>query len=221
MNFSAGLFSDYIHWIAHPAYLIIMGFALYTAPWKRLTQGEQLHVFLGTTVVLLLLWSMKAGISPGLDYHLLGGTLLTLMFGWQLALVAVSLVIAGVTLNGSGDLYSFSLNVLLMGVLPILFSYAVFRFSVRRLPHHFFVYVLVDGYLCAGVAMALTVAAAAVLLACCGSYSMSELTHHYLPFAPFMIFAEAFFTGMLAASMALMRPEWIWSFDDRRYLAGK
>lgn len=221
MNLSYGLLPDPLLWVAHAIFALLLGQAVYRAPWRRLRETRQLNVFLGCTVFLLLIWSLKAGIEPGLDFHLLGGTLLVLMFGWELALVAVSLVLAGITLNGSGDWGSFSINALLMGAVPIFLSYGVYRLAVRFLPHHFFVYVIVNAYFCAGLAMAATVLAASLLFLCCSPYTLDRLTDSYLPFAPFMVFAEGFFTGMLAASMALMRPEWIWTFDDRRYLTGK
>ena len=43
------------------------------------------HVWFGAIVVLSLLWSMKAGVKPGLTLHFLGATALTLMFGFRLA----------------------------------------------------------------------------------------------------------------------------------------
>ncbi len=221
MNLSYGLLPEPLFWMAHAVFAVVIGRAVYTAPWKRLGDNQQRHVFMGSAVFLLLIWSMKAGIDPGLDFHLLGGTLLMLMFGWQLALISVALVLGGVTLNGVGDWSSFSVNALLMGAVPILLSYGIYRFAVRYLPHHFFVYVIVNAYFCAGLAMAATVFTASLLFLCCSSYTFDKLAGSYLTFAPFMMFAEGFFTGMLAASMALLRPEWIWTFDDRRYLAGK
>lgn len=221
MNFTAGLFSDDIYWFAHYPYLLIVLAALYRAPWSRLRQPQQLHLFLGTVVGFMLLWSMKAGINPGLSFHLLGGTLLTLMFGWELAILALSLTLLGVTLSGGLPWLSFSLNALTMIVLPVMFSHLLYRLSVRYLPHHFFVYVLFNGYLGGALAMTLTVSTASLLMACCSNYSSSQLLHLYLPFAPFMAFAEAFFTGMLVAGLVLFHPEWIPSFDDRLYLKGK
>ena len=221
MNLSYDVLPVEFYWVADVAYVVLLVFAIYRAPWVRLRHNESMHVFLGGTVVLMLLWHMKAGLTPGLYYHLLGGTLFTLMFGWEFAFIGVSLVIIGTTIDGIGDWQSLSINALLMGGVPIFFSYAVYRLAVRFLPHHFFVYVIVNAFFCGGLAMALTIGVTALLLACCGPYSRFELLHGYLPFAPLMVFAEGFFSGMLATGMALMRPEWIITFDDRRYIAGK
>lgn len=47
---------------------------------------------------------------------------------------------------------------------------------------------------------------------CCSPYGWEMLGNRYLSFLPMIIFAEGFFTGMLAASLVLFRPEWIGSF---------
>ncbi len=221
MNVAYGLLPDGLLWFANVVFALVLGAAVRSAPWRRLREGNQLHVFLGATVFLVLLWSLNAGIQPGLNFHLLGATLLTLMFGWQLALVSLTFVLIGVMINAGGDWATFSLNGFLMAVVPVAVSQGVYRWAIRSLPHHFFVYVIVNAYFCAALAMASTLAFASLMFVCCSPYTFSDLTDSYLPFAPLIMFAEAFFTGMLAASMALMRPEWIWTFDDSRYLAGK
>lgn len=221
MNFPASLFPESFYWGAHFLYLLVMAWAFLSAPWHMLRSQENLHVLLGASVVLMVLWSLKAGIHPGMYFHLIGATLLMLMFGWQFALMVLSLVLLGQTLYGTIEWFSFSLNALIMGVGPVLFSFAVYRLSQLYLPKHFFVYTLFNGFFCAALTMALLVASSCLLLYCCGGYSWDDIYYRYLPFAPLMIFAEAFFTGMLATSMVLFRPEWIGSFDDRRYLHGK
>jgi uncharacterized membrane protein len=222
MNLSAGLLPPVLYWLALVAFAGMLGVAIYKAPWKtyRKEPGKS-HVWLGSCVLLLLLWQMDAGLKPGMSYHLLGATLFVLMFGWELAFIGLTLVLLGTTLDGMGDLQSLALNGMVMVAVPVLVSEAIYRLSVRFLPHHFFVYVLGNAFLCGALAMVATITAATVLLACCGPYSLTRVTHDYLPFAPLMIFAEAFFTGMIAASLVLFRPDWICTFDDRRYLSGK
>lgn len=221
MNLSYELFPVYLHIIGYVLYGAVLGFAAKTAPWGRLRNKESLHVFLGSSVSLLVLWSLNAGITPGLNFHLLGATLFTLMFGWQFALFGMSLVLLGITLNNPLDWLSFGLNGLVMGVLPVALSYGAYRFAVRYLPHHFFVYVIGNAYVAGGLAMGLTLLTSTLLLVGWGPYSFDRLLQEYLPFAPFIMFGEGFFSGMLAAGMALFRPEWICTFDDERYLAGK
>lgn len=221
MNLTSNLLPSYVHWAAHLVYLALLFLALYSAPWQRLRDRDVLNVFLGSCVLLLLIWSLKAGVRPGLNFHLLGGALFTLMYGWQVALIGLSLVLFGATLNGAVDWPSFSINMLLMAVLPVFITHWVYRMALRYLPHHFFVYVMVNGFFCAGLTMAVTVVSASMLLVALGPYSLERVLHDYLPFTPFMVFGEGFMTGMLATGMALMKPHWLTTFDDRRYIAGK
>jgi len=221
MNIPANLFPEWYYWLSHLGYALVLGWALYSAPWYKIRDRENLNVFLGATVAVLLLWTLKAGIRPGMSFHLLGATLLMLMFGWQFALLSLSLVLVGQAAYGNITWFSFSLNALLMAAVPVLFSFALFRLSLRYLPKHFFIYTLFNAYFCAALTMGVTVMLASLLLLAGSGYSWEDLVDHYLPFVPMMVFAEGFFTGMLATSMVLFRPEWIGSFDDRRYLNGK
>ena len=81
MNFPDGLFSSHWSWAGLGIYAILLLFALLGAPWRRLQDSDQLNVFLGVCVSLMLLWTLRAGVVPGLNFHLLGATLLVLMFG--------------------------------------------------------------------------------------------------------------------------------------------
>jgi uncharacterized membrane protein len=221
MNLTNDLFPSLIYWLAHLLFLVLLAVAIKTAPWKRMRENEQMHVFLGGCVALLVVWTLKAGIHPGLNFHLLGGTLFMLMFGWQFAILGLTLVVAGVMLNGSGDWQSFSLNVLLMAGIPVLLGHTLLRLAVRRLPHNFFIYAIFNGFFAGGLSMVVTVLTAAALLVCCGPYSFDWIAERYLIFIPMMAFAEGFFTGMIATGMALFRPEWISTYDDKRYIVGK
>jgi len=76
--------------------------AVLRGSWRRLRDGTQLNVFLGTSVAIMVLWTLKAGVMPGLNFHFLGASLLTLMFGGLLATVGISIVLFGITLSGMG-----------------------------------------------------------------------------------------------------------------------
>ncbi len=195
------------------------------APWRRLADSGQLNVWLGTLVLLILVWSMKAGVKPGLNMHLLGATMLTLMFGRELAVVGFSLVLAGVTLNngllGRAGWEAYALNAIVLAVFPPLVADAIRRAVDRWLPGNFFVYVFVTAFF----GSALTVAAAG-LLACgvlwaAGVYPLSVLTEDYLPYYFLLGFAEAWLNGALITLMVVYLPHWVGSFDDRRYLLHK
>ncbi len=221
MNLPLHLFPDFFYWGANFLYVPLLLWILYSAPWYKLRDKENLHVFLGAAVVLTLLWSVKAGIRPGMNFHLLGATLVMLMFGWKFAILTLSLVLVGQGIYGNIEWGAYSLNALMMIIGPVLFSYFIYRISQIYLPKHFFVYTLFNGFFCAILTMLLLVITTCILLLCCGGYDWDDIYYRYLPFTPMMLFAEGFFTGMLTSSLVLFRPEWIGSFDDRRYLSGK
>jgi uncharacterized membrane protein len=221
MNIPTNLFPEFFYWGAFLIYIPLLLWVLLTAPWYKLRDMENLHVFFGATVLLILLWSVKAGIRPGMNFHLLGATLLMLMFGWKFAILSLSLVLLGQAIYGNIEWSAFALNAIMMIIGPVLFSYAIYRFSQRFMRKNFFIYTLFNGFFCAILTMLLLVSTTSLLLNCCGGYEWDDIYYRYLPFIPMMVFAEGFFTGMLTSSMVLFRPEWIGSFDDRRYLSGK
>jgi uncharacterized membrane protein len=88
-----------LNWLLTLLYGVAMFSAVRMAPWRKLRDPEQLHVFLGAVVVLLGLWHLRAQVQPGLAYHLLGVTAVTLMFGWSMAVIAASLALLGVSFD--------------------------------------------------------------------------------------------------------------------------
>ena len=45
------------------------------------------NFFLGSLLVVSGFWFMRAGVRPGLDFHIIAATALTLLMGWRLALL--------------------------------------------------------------------------------------------------------------------------------------
>ncbi len=221
MNLPYPILPIWLHGLATLLLVLILAKAVHNGAWRRFKDRELLNVFLGGCVFLLVIWSLKAGIKPGLTFHLLGAPLFMLMYGWEVAFVAICLVAAGSVFYGFIEWQAYAVNVLIMGAIPILFSHVVYRLAVWYMPHHFFVYILVNAFFCAGLAMALTVSLSSLLMVLLGPYSLNTVLHGYLPFTPFMVFGEGFMTGMLVASMALFKPNWLITFDEQRYIIGK
>lgn len=205
-------------WGANLALAGVLWGALHSAPWGRLRDPEQLHVYLGGCVVLLLLWTLRAGILPGLNFHFLGVTALTLMFGWQLALIAVSVVVAGITLNAGAGWDAVGLNVLSMGGIPIVVTCGLLRLARRRLPLNFFVFVFINAFLAAGLSNVLVGLVTALLMLGSGVYDLEALSYGYLAYLPLMLFPEGVINGSLISIFVAYRPHWVASFDDTLYL---
>lgn len=221
MNFPDALFPQAWALGAWLPLLLAWAWCWRTAPWRRLAEPGRFNVWLGAVVLLVVVWSMKAGVKPGLDLHLLGATLLTLMFGPQLAIMAFSLVVAGVTVNaewlGRAMFGAYALNALALAVFPPLVADAVRRAMESWLPRNFFVYVFIAGFFGAALTVMATGVFACGLLWAAGVYPAPTLLEDYLPYYFLLGFAEAWLNGALITLMVVYLPHWVGSFDDRRY----
>jgi uncharacterized membrane protein len=199
----------------------ILGYALLTAPWNTwLQRSDRQHAWLGTIVLLTLLWSMRAGITPGLSFQFLLVTVLTLMHGWRLALVGVAVVLAGECLlqRGLAPWFAWGANFLCYGVVPVAFIAVLHRAVQRWLPHNYFVYFFGTVFFGSMLAFNLAGIARLALLAANGTLAEAQLASEYLVWLPMVSLAEAFMNGIVMAMAVVYRPEWVASFDDRIYL---
>lgn len=206
------------------AWLIWLPFfahCVFKAPWHRLKDSEQMNVWLGMVVLLTLVWSLKAGVKPGLNFHLLGATVFTLCFGPRLAFVGLCLVLAGVTLNGGAGILAYAINALLLAGLGVLIAQAVHLVVSRLLPANFFVFIFVNSFFGAALTILGIGFAISVLMFLSGVYPWDYLFNEYFPYFMLLGFSEAWLSGMLATLFVIYRPNWIASFDDSRYLANK
>jgi uncharacterized membrane protein len=203
------------------AYLAVLALALRLAPWRRLRDTPLLHVVGGVCVSLMVLWSLRTGLMPGLEFHLLGMTTATLMLGWSLSVLTGSAALVGVALAGFAEWDVLPATAFLTVVLPVTITQALLVLVRTAMPKHFFVYVFVNAFLTGGVvALAVGYLAAGVLIGA-GAASATELRQNVLPFFPLMFFPEAFVNGFVTSVLVGLRPEWVSSFRDEEYLHGK
>lgn len=218
MSIPYSLLPVHWHWIAAVVYALVLFAAAYHAPWRTLKDESQLHVFLGTCVLLMPLWLIKTPILPGLEYHYLGATLMTLMFGWRLAIVGMSMVLAAAVLNGNLDWAGYPLNTLILGGVPVAVSHGILRAVERWLPPNYFIYVFAVAYGGAALAVLGAVLAAVAVLWLGGVYDFAQLADKYFPLVVLLMVPEAFITGTVIALLVAFRPLWVSTFDDNRYL---
>jgi uncharacterized membrane protein len=195
--------------------------ALRWAPIGRLWNNEFNHVYFGACVVLLVLWNTRAGVLPALNFHLLGVTAMTLMVGWEFAVFGVLIVTAGSIISQDGGWLGLGLNALVTGCVPVLVTEGLLRVARRRLPHNFFVYVYINGFLAAGLSLLATSALGALLMWLVDPVSGKWLSYQYLPYLPLVFFSEAIVNGMIMTAMVALRPQWVASFDDDLYIKNK
>ncbi len=221
MNFPDGLFPEAWQWAA---WLLLLPAALWaacSAPWKRINGAGASHVWFGAIVVLSLLWSMKAGVKPGLTLHLLGATALTLMFGFRLAFLGMLAVLAANSLNGAAGWAAYGLNAGLTALLPCAAAWAGLRLVERFLPRNIFVYLFAGAFANAALVLAITALAATASLWAASVYGSQTLLDDYLPYFLLVGFSEAWLTGAFITLFVVYFPTWVSTFDDDRYLKEK
>lgn len=195
---------------------------LMSGDWRRLAEPSKLNLFLGATVAVLALWQIRTGIKPGLAFHLYGVAALTLMFGFWRATFSGVLILLANAAFGRGRWTSLGVDALLVAALPAAMSWNIYRFLERRLPNHFFIYVLGNGFFGAALSVGAVGLATTALMAVAGAYPLDYLLAQYTPYATLLLgWAEAFSTGMAVTVMAVYRPAWLETFDDVKYIQNK
>ena len=192
--------------------------AALTAPWRRFDASQAAHVWYGTIFGVIVLWSIKATIPSGLTFHLLGVPLLTLLAGPQLALIGTALVVVIVTALRDGWWANCGLNVVALGLTPVLLTATALRATERWLPPNFFVYIFVAAFFGPGVAMFVAGLVTSTAVLASGALPATLIYDQYLPYLLYLGFAEATITGMLTTLLVVYRPAWVTTFDDARYL---
>jgi uncharacterized membrane protein len=193
--------------------------AIVSAPWRVwLEDRERQRVWLVSLGVLVAIWAMKAGITPGLSLRFLLMTALTLMHGWQLAVIGGAMALAVMNVVGLAAWPSFGADLLCVVIVPAVVTAQVHQLVHARLPHNYFIYFFVTVFVGAAVAYNLAGLARVGLLAASGSLDAAHVGPEYFAVLPLMSFGEAFLNGMVMAMMVVYRPRWVMSFDDRLYL---
>lgn len=221
MGLVADTIPAFILWASWLAYGAVVLWAIVRAPWSRLLDNESLHVFLGASVAIMLLWHIRAGVSPGLNFHLLGITSLTLLVGWPLAVVASAIALAATWLNGGLTTHTLALVGLLSAVIPITVTQVLLQLAQRHLPHNFFVYVYLNAFVAGGLGILLAGALNVAFSVFADAPQLQSLRPLYLSFLPLMFFSEAVINGMFMTMVVALRPRWVTTFDDNLYLKGK
>jgi uncharacterized membrane protein len=217
MNFPEGLLPSVWYVGAFLPLVLIWLWCLRHLPWRRLKDAEIHHEWMGAIVVLALVWSMRAGVSPGLNLHFLGGAAMQLLFGPELAIILLSLVLAVVSVNSPLAWSAYGLNAMVMVVVPVMYSRLHLWVVERFLPANLFVYIFGGSFFGAALSIIATGVVANLVFFLSGVYSADYLLANYLPYFMLLAFSEAFLSNTVVTLMVVYRPQWVSTFDDRRY----
>ncbi|GJB20231.1 energy-coupling factor ABC transporter permease [Aeromonas caviae] len=200
-------------------WLVLLAFSL-NASLLRTLGAHPLyqHLCLGGAIVLVPLWTLRAGLHEGLEIHFLGLTSLTLLLGWRLALLAPCLTLLLLAYFGVIPLVDIGWQALIGVALPVATSWLLFLGSWAWLPRHLFVYLFVAAFLGGALSISTKVIASALLMGVSGTYSWHTISADYLSIWPLLLFPEALLNGMTMTLLAVYRPHWVNTFFDREYL---
>lgn len=219
MSISDGLLSGAWLAIVNLLYAAVVCWALTSIPWRILLENRRLqHLLFGASVALMMLWYMRAGISPGLSIHFIGMTMMTLIFGWDLAIIAASLSLLGMTIIGKESWDGFAVNGFCSIVIPAAVSYQIHRYVDRNLPKNFFIFLFICAFIGGGVATAAAGLTGSFLLWLDDVYSWSKIHHEYVRYLPLIMFPEGLMNGIIMTGMMVFCPDWIRTFNAKQYI---
>ena len=216
---------------AVPLYLGLIGWlimlsagllAAVKAPWSALrAEPWRIQLVIASLIFLVLLWSLRAEIMPGLVLFIIGITAVVLTIGLGLALlVGLAATVITQSLYGDGWLIA-GWHFVAVVLVPALITFWVVRAGQKHLPANFFIYLFLGVFLSGILAAVATSLLTAGLMVVSGLYSLDSLLHNYLAMTPLRAFPEGVVNGMLMTGLALMVPHWVISYDDKRYTHGQ
>lgn len=219
MNISEGLLSYFWLFACGVVYVPVLAMALWRAPWGALRENRNLqHMLYGATAFLMVLWSMRAGISPGLGIHFLGLTVMTLVFGWDLTIIAASAVLVGMSLIGKDSWEAIFVNGLCSVLIPVTVTYFIARYVDRKMPKNFFIFLFVGGFFAAGISTAVAGLSISAILVIDGVYDFQKIMLEYIRYLPLVMFPEGLLNGIFLTGMLVFHPDWVRMFDADIYL---
>jgi uncharacterized membrane protein len=196
----------------------LLAWAVWRARWREVSAGALAQVWPAAIVVLVALWSIRAGVGQ-MAVHLSGIAALTLATGLWLGLVGGAIVVA-VTFALTGAPWINAGAAWLLGVaLPAGVTLAILGATRRWLPPNFFIYVFVVAFFGALLGFVATGLAGAALMVAALGVPATVAFGEYAVIVATLGFGEALLTGMAITLAAVYRPAWLATFEADRYFA--
>lgn len=221
MHIEDGLLTSFWMILGWVIVLPVLLAALRKADWHDLQVHHTSWPFVFALIALVVVWSTRAGIYPGLNVHLLGAMILTLMFGPALALLGMASLVLLMTALGVGGWASLGVNLLVLSLVPVGTAYGILKVVEKYLPGHFFIYIFVVAFIGSALTIAATSAVITLVLLSSGAYAWQFLVDNWLISMVLGAWGEALTTGMVITMMVVYRPGLVRTFDDAHYIKGK
>lgn len=196
----------------------ILFIALALRPWRML-RGPLLTPFLAGVVLLPWSWLLpqmlpSTVLTGGVSVQLSGACLLTLLLGWPLAVLALSLIATSVYIIGNVSVEVWLSQWVWLGLVPASLTLGLGAWVRRQLPDQVFIYILGRGFIGTALCMFAAGLLYELLYHLVGGVTVGDaLVARWL-----MAWGDAFLTGMLVAIFVAFKPEWLATWSDHRYL---
>nr|WP_245399653.1 energy-coupling factor ABC transporter permease [Atopomonas sediminilitoris] len=196
----------------------LLVWAIGRAPWIELmSDSRRQHLLFGCVFALVLLWLVRRDFAPGLAFHFIGLTVVTLLLDWPLALLAGFAGQCALCALGRMEWAALGFNAVLWLALPVLIAQGCALWVERRQPRNLFVYIFLCGFFPAALT-ALAVALLGLWLLQWGGLALPYWLQDYAGYLWLVMFPEAFINGMLVSALVIFKPEWLETFNRSRYL---
>ncbi len=208
--------------IAFGLYLLILFVSCKEISWSdfRNTRKQQ-HLVFGAAAALFTLWLFRTGIHTGLDVHFVWLTTLTLMLGYQFAMLSSFVALLGITLIGKESWSLLGVNGLISLFVPISLTYLTYTFTFHKLPKNFAVYIFICAFLTGAATISLKMFLLGGYYWLEGFYDWQTIKDNYLILVPLMLFPEAMLNGMSMVCLVIYLPSWVFTFKDKFYFTKK
>jgi len=200
---------------------LLLAWMLRGMTWDEIFVPGRLQHVLVAVLALLVIWSLRAESIDGLAMHFLGVAAVTLIFGWQLAVLMVAVVVVTLSLLGVVELLLVPLTILVSGVVPVLATWGVLRLSERRLPPHMFIYLYVVGFFGGALTVLVAMGANSLLYGLFTDVAWELIVSEYLRYTMLIVLPEGVLNGMIITGLVMFRPEWVATYSDARYVDGR
>lgn len=218
MIFHANWFSELFLFACAAIWLALLAC---TAPAAFRSARRHPSAFALCCMILSAAWSLNASPDSGqlaqMSYHLLAVNLAALMVGAPGALWLCAVLMLPYCWFFGGSAAAYPANALAL-VLPALSVNLLSRALVNRLPPNIFIFIFVNGFLASAAGILLTGLVLVSLLDTVHAFSENALWSTALPVFILIAWAEAFLSGISTAIFIALKPHWINTFDDNRYL---
>ncbi|MBU2713858.1 energy-coupling factor ABC transporter permease, partial [Zooshikella harenae] len=137
--------------------------------------------------------------------------------GWPLALIGAAVIQFLLITVGITDVASTGINSLLMAGIPVLITQLILQWVEARKPRNVFVFIFIVSFIPALLSTFVVLVLALLLMIWAGNQLPFGVGWELLAFAPLVMLPEAFINGMIISGLVVYYPQWVITFNEKRY----